>query len=138
MTIQARTQPVLFEHFEPGSLMGEYSETYTHAQTQRWRAIFGSISASTGGPAEQASMAVVMMMRAYLNVVAPRPPGNIHAGQKLQLHDLPCAGETVRMAVRCLAKSMRRERRYIELRVDGSGENGRAIFAGDLTLIWAA
>jgi acyl dehydratase len=139
MTIQACERPVLFEHFEPGSLMGEYSETYSPALAQRWQAIFGDTEAAgAGGPAEQAGMAVVMMMRAYLNVVAPRPPGNIHARQKVQLHGLPRPGETVRAAVRCMSKSMRRERRYIELRVEGSGENGRPLFAGDLTLIWAA
>ena len=44
----------------------------------------------------------------------------------------------MRVAVRCMAKSMRRERRYIELRVDGNGDCGRPIFSGDLTLIWAA
>jgi acyl dehydratase len=139
MTLQTCAQPVLFEHFEPGSLMGEHSETYTPNQARRWQAIFGNTAAAgADGPAEQASMAVVMMMRAYLKVVAPRPPGNIHARQKLELHGMPRPGETVRTAVHCVAKSMRRERRYLELRVEGNGDNGRPIFAGDLTLIWAA
>ena len=139
MTVQAYAQPVLFEDFELGSLMGEHSETYAPAQAQRWQAIFGNTAAAgADGLAEKASMAVVMMMRAYLNIVAPRPPGNIHAGQKLELHRMPHPGETVRTAVRCVAKSMRRERRYIELRVEGCGDDDRPIFAGDLTLIWAA
>ena len=49
------------------------------------------------------------MMRAYLNVVTPRPPGNIHARQVLAVQALPQAGELVRSSIRCLGKEMRRD-----------------------------
>ena len=83
-------------------------------------------------------MAVVAMMRAYLHVVAPRPPGNVHARQQLQMHALPRLGESMRIAVTCAGKELRRERRYVDLRVRATGEGGRALFEGLLSLIWAA
>jgi len=139
MTASVCSPPILFEHFVPGELLGVHSETYTPGQARRWQSIFGATAADgADGPAEQSSMAVVMMMRAYLNVVAPRPPGNIHARQQLDMHGVPRRGEAVRLAVRCLDKAMRRERRYVELQVSGNGEDGRPLFSGHLTLIWAA
>lgn len=131
--------PILFEDFTPGALMGECEQVYSVEQAQRWQAIFGA-SAQDGAhsAAEGASMAVVNMMRAYLEVVTPRPPGNVHAKQHLKMRSTPDTGETIRVAVRCVSKEMRRERRYVELGVTGSGEGGRALFEGLITLIWAA
>ena len=131
--------PILFEDFEPGALIGERVEVYDVQQAQRWQAIFGSGAADgANGTAEQASMAVVAMMRAYLHVVTPRPPGNVHARQKLTMHGLPQAGEAIRVVVRCAGKEMRRERRYVDLQVQATGEGGRALFDGLISLIWAA
>ncbi|MVW70991.1 hypothetical protein GOQ25_05570 [Bordetella sp. 15P40C-2] len=131
--------PILFEHFTPGASLGTCTETYDATQVQRWRTLFGDTEADgAGGFAEQASIATIMMMRAYLHVVAPRPPGNIHAGQKLHMQSLPKPGETVTLAVRCLDKTLKRDRRFVVLGVIGEGADGRAVFSGELTLIWAA
>lgn len=131
--------PILFEDFAPGALMGECKQVYSSEQAQRWQAIFGAGEQDgANGAAEGASMAVVNMMRAYLEVVTPRPPGNVHARQHLKMRCTPHAGESIRVAVRCVSKELRRERRYVELCVTGSGEGGRALFEGLITLIWAA
>lgn len=140
MTAQSKpATPILHEHFQPGVMLGEHIEVYSDAQAQRWQSIFGRPSATDADPAaEQASMAIIMMMRAFLNVVAPRPPGNIHARQQLDLQSLPRAGETVRLSVLCLSKTLRRDRRYVDLQVEGRTDDGRDLFRGVLTLIWAA
>ena len=131
--------PILFKDLQPGVLMGERVEVYDTEQARRWQAIFGNQpEEGAQGAAEGASMTVVNMMRAFLHVVAPRPPGNVHARQQLRMRALPQCGEAIRVTVHCAHKEMRRERRYIELRVDGNGDCGRPIFSGDLTLIWAA
>lgn len=131
--------PILFEDFQPGASMGERVEVYDALQIRRWQAIFGSQpDDGADGPVEGACMAVVSMMRAYLNVVAPRPPGNVHAKQQLSMHGIPQQGEALRVAVVCASKAMRRERRYVELQVSGTGHGGRKLFDGLLTLIWAA
>lgn len=131
--------PILFDDFVPGALVGEREQIYSAEQAQRWQAIFGAPEQADGGhAAEGASMAVVNMMRAYLEVVAPRPPGNVHAKQQLKMQAIPQQGESIRVAVRCVSKEMRRERRYVELGVTGTGAGDRALFEGLITLIWAA
>lgn len=133
------TAPILFEDFEPGALMGERVEVYDARQARRWQAIFGDgPEDGAGGAAEGVSMAVVNMMRAYLNVVTPRPPGNVHARQQLRVHKVPRCGEAIRVTVYCASKEMRRERRYVDLRVQGVGDGGRVLFNGLIGLIWAA
>jgi len=131
--------PILFDDFQPGALMGQVEEVYDAKQAQRWQAIFGSTSQEgANGPAEGASMAVINMMRAYLKVVAPRPPGNLHAKQKLRMHGIPQQGERIQVEVHCVGKEIRRERRYVELQVQGTGTGGRVLFDGLINLIWAA
>ena len=136
MSAADTVKPILFEDFVPGALMGERDEIYDATQAARWQSLFGTDADDCA--AEAASMAVISMMRGYLNLVTPRPPGNMHARQQLQMRDLPRAGEAVRIAVRCLSKEVRRERKYVELQVMGSGSEGRALFDAQLTLIWAA
>ena len=48
------------------------------------------------------------------------------------------AGEVIRTTLSCLSKELRRERRYVELQATGRGDDGRALFDGRLSLIWAA
>lgn len=133
------TASILFEDFQPGALMGECVEVYDVEQARRWQAIFGSQPENgADGPVEGVCMAVVNMMRAYLNVVVPRPPGNVHAKQQLRMHGIPVQGESMRATVVCAGKEMRRERRYVELQVSGTGNGGRKLFDGLVTLIWAA
>lgn len=131
--------PILYEDFRPGTMLGERVEVYDSRQAQRWQAIFGdSPQDGADGAAQGVSMAVVNMMRAYLNVVAPRPPGNVHARQQLRIRNVPRCGEAIRVTVHCAHKEMRRERRYVDLRVQGVGDGGRTLFDGVIGLIWAA
>jgi len=134
------TPPLLFADFIPGTTLGESIEVYDELKAQRWKSIFGSESqATTQDPsAEEASMAVVNMLRAYLHVVTPRPPGNVHARQQMKIQALPRHGESIHVAVRCANKSIKRDRKHVELTVQGHGAGDRALFEGRLFLIWAA
>lgn len=133
------SRPLLFDDFVPGRVLGEQVERYGDDLAARWQRLFGRPPADDAdGGAEAASAALVLMMRAYLGVVAPRPPGNVHARQHFALDALPRRGEAVRTVVACAGKELRRGRRYVELQADGSGDGGRAIYRGRLTLIWAA
>lgn len=130
---------ITFDDFRPGTALGEAIEVASDALVERWQRIFGTRHEDgAGGAAEGASLAVVLMMRAYLGVVTPRPPGNVHARQQFALQAPPRRGEAVRSVVSCVGKEMRRGRRYVELQVQGSGDGGRAIYTGRLSLIWAA
>lgn len=136
--VQAAGAVLRYDDFVPGHVLGEATETLESAMTRGWQAIFGAHgTAGEGAAAEGASLALVLMMRAYCNAVAPRPPGNVHARQRFALAALPRSGEVVRTVVRCVGKEIRRERRYIELETAGTGEHGRALFTGTMTLVWS-
>lgn len=130
---------ITFEDFEPGTVLGESAEVFESALAQGWRDIFGDRPEDgAAGAAEGAGIAVVMMMRAYLAVVAPRPPGNIHAGQQFTLAAAPRIGEQLRTVVSCVGKELKRGRRHVVLRAEGTGDGGRPVYTGCMTLIWAA
>ncbi len=130
---------ITFEDFNRGAVMGESVEVFDEKLVQRWQKIFGDQPVGgANGAAEGASLAVVMMMRAYLNVVAPRPPGNVHARQRFSLESTPRQGEAIRTVIACVERELKRERRYVELQAWGTGEGGRSIYTGRMTLIWAA
>jgi len=129
---------ITFDDFQPGQVLGEAVSTFDDSMTQGWQQIFGVPEAGPGtAPAEGASLAVVLMMRAYCSVVTPRPPGNVHARQRFVLHDIPQPGESIHTVVACAGKEIKRERRYVELRTEGHGCDGRPLFTGDMTLVWA-
>lgn len=126
--------PWLFADFVPGTEIGIHDALYDEALAAGWRKIFPT---SQPDGAEGAGIAVALMMRSYL-AVTPRPPGNIHARQRLRLESLPRLGEMVHTVVSCADKEIRRGRRYVEFAVRGVGVRGRLLFEGQLTLVWAA
>ncbi|AIP34882.1 hypothetical protein DR64_7588 [Paraburkholderia xenovorans LB400] len=129
-------RPILWEHFQPGVLLGATTLTYCKSLSRSWERIFGPDDACSA--AEAASIATALMMRGYLHVVTPRPPGNLHARQRLTIDSLPRPGDRINLAVTCLSKELKRERRYVDLQVRGKSGDGRALFVGVMSLIWAA
>ena len=130
------TKTSVWQDVQPGAALGEVTQVFDAGLSQAWRQIFGNEDAGT--PAEGAGVAIAMMMRGYLGVVTPRPPGNVHARQCFTLHAVPSPGEAIRTVVSCQGKEMKRERRYVDLEVRGTGKDERPIYHGVLTLIWAA
>jgi hypothetical protein len=131
-------QPLLFDHFQANTLMGQHVEVFEPSFARAWRTIFDLPDSTQPYPGELSSLALAMAMRAYLTVVSPRPPGNVHARQQFQMHSLPDIGETVTTQVVCVGKEIRRERRYVDLQVQASGRAARPLFTGEMRLIWAA
>jgi len=126
--------PLLFEDLVPGAELGRHAATWDEEISRYWKSIFpDDISAG----AEAAGIAVAMMMRSYL-AVTPRPPGNVHARQRLHLVSQPVKGETVHTVVSCVDKQIKRERRYVDIGVRATGMQGRVLYDGTLTLVWAA
>ena len=131
-------QALLFDHFQANTLMGQHVEVFEASHLRTWRTVFGLPESVVPYPGELSSMALAMAMRAYLTVVSPRPPGNVHARQQFQMQGLPEIGETITTQVVCLGKEIRRERRYVDLQVHASGRASRPLFMGEMRLIWAA
>jgi len=128
---------IRFSDFEPGTYIGQSTQIYTSGLAESWQRIFGKTFSESSARAEAASLATVMMMRSFLEVVAPRPPGNIHARQEFFLSSLPRSGEAITTEILCENKVMKRERRYVDLLAKGQGDDGREVYAGRITLIWA-
>ncbi|QKS26768.1 hypothetical protein [Vreelandella titanicae] len=131
------SEPISFVDFKPGEVMGSVSHTYSQELSDAWGEIFGEAASESSRRAEAAGVATVMMMRAYLEVVTPRPPGNIHARQQITTQGTPCLGELISNQISCTSKEVRRGRRYVELKAVGSGNGQRPIYTGHITLIWA-
>ena len=128
--------PLLFDAFRPGADMGAATERVDAALLARWRELYPW---DEPAPREApAAVATVLIMRAYMKVIAPRPPGNIHARQRTELAALPRLGEEVTTRFRCSGKELRKERRYVQLATRSTGEAGRLLFTSAMTLIWAA
>ena len=129
-------QIIFFDAFVPDSVLGAFTETPDQKTLQSWRRLYPM---DPSAPAQlPRGMATVLLMRAYMHVVAPRPPGTIHAGQQLEMTALPRPNEPVTTEVRCIGKQLRNGRRFVELATQSRGEGGRPLFSGCLKLIWAA
>lgn len=127
---------ITFDTFEPGIAIGTSSETLSPALLAEWTALY-PWDAPVDGLAPL-GMTSVLMMRAYLTIVAPRPPGNVHGAQRFAVSAQPRVGETVHSAVQCLAKTMKGERRFVDLELTATGDHGRPLFTGVMTMLWAA
>jgi len=125
-----------FDRFIPGNRMGVYTLAIDDELLALWQKLYPHDTCD--GQTLPAGFATVMMMRAYMQILSPRPPGNIHARQKLELHAPIFVGESITVEMTCASKELRRERRYVEIEVSAQGIDGRKIFSGLITLIWAA
>ena len=81
-------------------------------------------------------LAVALSMRAYIEVTAPRPPGNVHAGQTYRLGRPLRRGDEADVAVRCLGKEERKGRLWARFGTDLRA-GGDAVLLGEMTMIWA-
>lgn len=126
-----------WERFVPGSDLGTISEPVTAEVCEQWASLYPWDKVGADGLAPF-GMTSVLMMRAYLMIATPRPPGNVHASQRFTVTARPRVGEVIESRLRVLSKTRKGERGFVEFELIASGEGGRALFTGVMTLIWAA
>lgn len=130
------SETLTFERFKVGASFEPWLETPSTQMIDSWQKLYGD---SLGDRGELPSgMATVMMMRAYMHRVGPRPPGNIHARQQMTLLGPICQGDAITTVLRCIHKEMRKERRFVTLAAEAHNQRGEPCFTGVMTLIWAA
>jgi len=130
------TEMLTFERFQVGASFDPWMETPSPQMLASWEKLYGD---ATGENGELPSgMATVLMMRAYMHRVGPRPPGNIHARQQMTIQHPICQGDAITTVLRCIHKEMRKERRYVTLEAQANNQRGEPCFTGVMTLIWAA
>lgn len=123
----------VFDNFEVGQLLGQLSITLDQERLDNWLAIYGAPHRPDRAPS---GLLVTAMMEAYLGAIKPRPPGNVHASQKLKFSKPVVVGARLDAEVRCLWKEKRKERGWVGfdviLRCDG-----QEVLSGEITSIWA-
>jgi hypothetical protein len=123
---------MLFEDFVAGATLGSHAETIDGTLLAQWRAAFPD---RTGEPSP-GGFAMAFAMRAYLTILPERPPGNIHARQRLALHKAVRSDESVEAVLRCIGCEARQDRRRVMLAVDARAD-GRPWFEAEMTILWA-
>ena len=128
-------EPWTFEKFVVGTFIGSSLQRVDDEFIESWNSIYGT-------PDWEASMpfgaAQLITMKAYTEVVQPRPPGNIHAKQKCRLSRVPVLGREMEVSVSCTAKYIRRNRKVIDFGVDiCDAESGQLYAASTLEICWA-
>lgn len=133
-----REMPWTHADFQPGAALGAIAVALDARRLALWNSIYGEIGGAAGpdGPVPH-GLIVAAMMEGYIGAIQPRPPGNIHAGQRLAF-----TGHAVRpearlaIAFTCKGKEIRRGRRWLALGV--TIHDGDALVAdGEIVSIWA-
>lgn len=119
-----------FARYCVGEVFGPYEITVGPELLQQWDATFPDLPAEDDGNTIPAGLLSVLTMRAYGHLIAPRPPGNIHAGLGFDINRLPSRGEVVAMRFECVGKTAKRERQFVELGFEGSDADGTVLFRG--------
>lgn len=127
---------MLFADFVPGTRLARVTDRITGEQLAEWAQLYPWDIPEPGYV--PTGLATVLLMRSYHKAIPHRPPGNIHASQKMQALSPIRVGEAVATAVHCQSAAMKRGRRMLELSVEAEGEDGRIVYTGLITLFWAA
>ncbi|NCF74353.1 MAG: hypothetical protein GWP67_12710 [Gammaproteobacteria bacterium] len=124
-----------FEKFEVGALIGSSLQRVDDEFIKSWGSIYGVIDRNGSLPYGAAQL---LIMKAYAEVVQPRPPGNIHATQKCRLNSVPVLGRETKVSVSCTAKYIRGNRKVVDFGVEISdAESGLLYAASTLEICWA-
>ncbi len=92
-----------WERFVPGDELGTAPLVYSRELVNMWLEIYPDVIEQEAF----SGLANAVTMRAYLSVVTPRPPGNIHARQRLSIFRRPAIDEPLETTVSCAAKELR-------------------------------
>lgn len=123
-----------FDALHVGQRWGPHAQALDDALFQRWARVYGGDGRSaTADP----GMVVVAQMRAIMALIDP-PSGSVHAGQRFEVLRLPGRGETVLTTIECLAKEMKRGRRWGTLCCTGSDAAGQPVYRGESVSLWGA
>lgn len=138
MTSKAATDVWTFADFHPGHSFGEMSITLDAVRLAKWNAIYGGAS-EPYNPSRPlpCGLLVTCMMEAYLGLIQPRPPGNIHAGQSLEFSTGHVRlGDTVTMKATCRDKTERNGRGWVTFALTVT-RGAETLLRGDVRSIWA-
>jgi acyl dehydratase len=124
---------VTYERLVPGSTIGSLSLDIAAADIGDYRSI--TQEAGPGLPLSP-GLAVALMMRAYMRLMPDRPPGSIHASQKLRLGVPLAAGDRVTVELRCAEKERRKARGWVRFETEIRNQTRTLVLAGEHWVVW--
>lgn len=125
-----------FAAFEEGQDLGTSILSIDDSKSRLWAEVFDQPYDADRRQLSN-SLLVSVMMEGYLRVAQPRPPGNIHAGQTLQLSGRgPRIEEALTVTTRVTKKEERKGRKWLtfESRIVSGGDT---LLTGEILAIWA-
>ena len=126
---------LVFDTFRPGEIIGTRSLTLDHALVDQWVTLYPEDRDSDRMPP---GMTAVVMIRAYSEILQPRPPGNVHGAQRFEIARLPRIGDTLVTTISCESKQLKGERRWVRFVSETRRADGTPMFTGLMTTLWAA
>lgn len=136
----ALAEPWLFERLQAGLRIGHHDDRIDPGMLADWQALYGGRDPDAPGAPAPAGLATVLVMRAYLAVVNPRPPGNIHRLLSVRrVAPLP-RGVALRTTVHCIGRELKGDRRLVRFGTacHALADGAPLLVAGELELLWAA
>ncbi len=124
-----------YDHFEVGRTYGSDEFEISQEVIGKWLAVYPDDDNGAWMPPGMTSM---IQLQAYINVITPRPKGNVHGSQRFEMLRLPRVGERLLTAVSCTHKEIRKERRWVETSYSTAGPDGSIAFKGVMTTLVAA
>ncbi|WP_109152140.1 hypothetical protein [Azospirillum sp. TSO5] len=125
----------VFDTLPVGAAFGAQELHLSDALMRRWTSLYPDDATDGRMPA---GMIAVASMRAYSDLVAPRPPGNVHGSQRYEMMRRPALGERLTTTIACIGKEVKRDRRWVHFDTETVGEDGTPCFRGRMTVLWAA
>ncbi len=127
---------ITFDALAAGQEFGVCPFDFTDEAVEQWATLFPDDSACW--PVMPPAMTSMVVMRAFMQLLRDRPPGNIHAGQKFVIATLPRLGDSLITTLGCIGKEVKNERRWVRFGSETRDHSGRPLFRGEMTTIWAA
>lgn len=124
-----------FDSMNVGAEMGRRDLVLDDGLMERWLRLFPD---DRTGDTMPVGMMAAVTMRAYAEILQPRPPGNVHGAQQFQVIRLPRVGERLTTVMTCAGKELKRDRRWVDFATETTGEGGDVCYRGRMTILWAA
>ena len=125
-----------FDDLKPGATLGECQFDVTTEAVEEWSALFPDDR--SGPPVMPAAMMAMVVMRAFMTIMKDRPRGNVHAGQKFWIAQLPSLHDRLTTRLHCVRKELKNNRRWATFETNTMKPAGALSFRGQMTTIWAA
>jgi len=125
-----------YDRFTVGAVLGTREETISDEILGRWLEILPGDRAFL--PFIPPGLATAVVMRAYMHILADRPPGNIHIGNAMHIVRMAPANVRLRTRLRCIHKAERKGRPSVSFEALTDAGDAAPVYRSRIDMLWAA